>query len=81
MHNPWHNPETYSPPRPADASENFYYLCEVAGLNFTRYIVLQYDNNGSWWIYVPGMAGLFEGGWLGLPKEVKILRWKFIEKD
>ena len=81
MNNPWHNPKTYEPPRPADHSSNFYYLCEVSGLNNIRHIVLSYDADGKWWIYVPKMAGPFEGGWLGLPEQVKVLRWKFIEND
>lgn len=81
MSNQWHNFKEYNPPKPDDLSKNFNYLCEVSGLQFTRYIVLQYDKDGLWWIYVPKMAGLFDGGWLGLPNTVEILRWKFIEND
>lgn len=81
MNNPWHNFEEYAPPKPDDSTRNFYYLCEVSGIKFTRYIVLQLDADGFWWIYVPKMAGLFEGGWLKFPDDAKILRWKFIEHE
>jgi hypothetical protein len=40
-----------------------------------------YDCDERWWIYVPKIAGIWEGGWLGIPDDMKILRWKFIEHE
>lgn len=81
MNNQWHNFKEYNPPKPDDTTRNFYYLCEVSGLEFCRYVVLMYDCGGRWWIFVPKIAGIWEGGWLGLPDDMQILRWKFIEND
>ena len=75
----WKDFDKCKPPRPANAGEDFCYLCEVSGLKYTRYAVLRYDSDGYWWIYaLPMLAGVFDGGWVGLPDGVEILRWKKI---
>lgn len=54
-----------------------YCLCEIEGMPYTKYTVLQWDGQ-YWmiWIYISKEAH----GWCGLREDWKVKRWCIIEE-
>ena len=54
-------------------------LCKVKTPDgYCKYMVLRFDEDRNWWMYLPKLGPAFDGGWCGIGR-TKILEWAYIE--
>lgn len=54
-------------------------LCKVKTPDgYCKHLVLRFDEDGNWWMYLPRLGPAFGGGWCGIGN-TRILEWAYIE--
>lgn len=54
-------------------------LCKVKTPDgYCKHMVLRFDEDGNWWMYLPRLGPAFGGGWCGIG-DTRILEWAYIE--
>jgi len=54
-------------------------LCKVRTPDgFCNHLVLRFDEEGFWWIYIPRLGDSFNGGWVGIG-DIEVLEWSYID--